>query len=184
MVLENGLLKNLDEKEKKAELAVIYDKNESAAKGLFDALPKEREATFVKEKRQKAWTPQIKLNKDTNYLQIKQENGEWKNLDGIHRHLTYAPWTRLPLFCKTKIVNHPITCLAGGRNKFIASHAYNFFNETYSKNGFNIETPVTYLAHNARQIIDRQEQSKFLVVKSPFANAGQDLHLISSKRDA
>ena len=43
--------------------------------------------------------------------------GEWIPMRGVFRYLTQKPWNRLPLSCKTKILNPIVACLAGGRNK-------------------------------------------------------------------
>ncbi|MDA3845839.1 MAG: hypothetical protein PF505_04725, partial [Vallitaleaceae bacterium] len=59
------------------------------------------------------------------------------------RYVTQKPWNRIPIKLKTLIYNPIIACLAGGRNKRMASKAYDFFNGELKNNGLKIHTPET-----------------------------------------
>src|SRR5690606_16142500 len=80
---------------------------------------------------------------DSGVMQVRAENNEWHPIRAAFRYLTHKPWNRLPLHTKTTILNPTIACLSGGRNKMIASKAYDIFNAELKESGLFINTPET-----------------------------------------
>lgn len=119
-------------------------------------------------------------------LQVRTEDGEWRPVRAAFRYVTQRPWTRIPLSSKTLVLNPTLACLAGGRNKLVASKAYDLFNaELLSKStGLRIRTPET------RQDVSKAEVPLYVnmfggkaVVKVPTSNAGQGVYTICTKEE-
>lgn len=137
-------------------------------------------------------------------------DGEWKKVRAAFRYITQRPWTRMPLSAKTLILNpvsdgspsYPhllsshrsfcptgtqiLPCLAGGRNKMVASKAYGFYNADLAakETGLYIRTPETI--HDVRKAEVPLWVKKFgghAVVKVPYSNAGQGVYTILSRRE-
>lgn len=66
------------------------------------------------------------------------------NVRCAFRYVTQRPWTRYPLVgAKTAVLNPVIACIAGGRNKLVASKAYDLFNAMHASDGLAIRSPET-----------------------------------------
>jgi hypothetical protein len=111
-------------------------------------------------------------------------NGEWQPLRAAFRYLTQRPWTRLPINCRTKILNPIVACLAGGRNKLVAAKAYDFFNGEIAESGLRIHAPET-IRDVAREEIPLwvARWGGQAVVKIPYSNAGQGVFTITNERE-
>lgn len=123
-------------------LAVLYDKNEMETSGY---------AAVIADVFQEPvwWVPFFQNDVDPpvrfveGVMEIRTSEGEWKPIRAAFRYVTQKPWNRIPLYCKTKILNPVVACLAGGRNKMVASKAYDLFNGELNENGLHINTPDT-----------------------------------------
>lgn len=110
--------------------------------------------------------------------------GEWKPMRAIFRYLTQKPWNRLPLTCKTKILNPIAACLAGGRNKMVAAKAYDIYNSELSGYGLKITSPETIWDISKEEIpLWVQKLGGHAVVKIPYSNAGQGVFTIISNEE-
>ena len=111
------------------ELAVLYDKNPMEASGYAAALA---ELT----NRPVFYAPFADGGGNAVSFQdgrmVIQHNGEVVPIQAAFRYVTQKPWNRLPVRSKTRIFNPVVACLAGGRNKLMASKAYEFFQCRYS----------------------------------------------------
>jgi hypothetical protein len=175
------LVKKLKDRLPKGHFAVIYDKNAVEASGyaatiaditntkcfLVPFFSKESEDIFFEE--------------GIMYIKYKKKKVAIK---AAFRYVTQKPWDRIPVNTKTLIYNPIIVCLAGGRNKLIASKAYELLNSEYSKFGLKINLPYTV------NDVQKQEIPLWLkrfqghaVVKVPYLNAGQGVFTITSKEE-
>ena len=159
-------------------LAVLYDKNLVETSGYAAAM-----ADFYQQPVYLVPYFDAEENKHirfkSNYLEILTEGGKWKAVKAAFRYVTQKPWNRIPVHCKTKFFNPVIACLAGGRNKLVASKAYNQFNMEMSATGLWIRTPDTILD------VSKDEIPKWVqsfggqaVIKVPYSNAGQGVYTI------
>ena len=101
-----------------------------------------------------------------------------------YRYVTQRPWTRIPVLTRTLILNPVLACLAGGRNKMIASKAYEIFNGTLQGSGLGVRTPETIrdVRHNEIPLwVERF--GGHAVVKIPYSNAGQGVYTITSREE-
>lgn len=100
------------------------------------------------------------------------------------RYVTQKPWNRLPIETSTLIYNSTLVCLAGGRNKLMASKAYEFFNSDIVDNGIQINTPETIRDVNKVEVpLWVQRFGGYAVVKDPYSNAGQGVYTITSEEE-
>ena len=108
-------------------------------------------------------------------------------VDGIHwlpvaaafRYVTHKPWNRLPVTTNTHIYNPVIACLAGGRNKLVASKAYDAYNKNIKKFGLKIRTPETIRDVKKEEVpFWVKKMGGQAVIKVPYSNAGQGVYTI------
>lgn len=165
----------------KGGLAVIYDKNEMEASGYAASL-----ATLSNET---VWlVPFHKSDEDrtvrfeNGVLQIRgDKNADWINIRGAFRYVTQQPWDRIPPLTRTLVYNPVITCLAGGRNKLVASKAYDIYNASMRDSGLHINTPETIWDVSLTEVpLWVQRMGGIAVVKVPYSNAGQGVYTITS----
>ena len=77
-------------------------------------------------------------------LHVQDKEGVWHPIRAAFRYITQKPWSRLPIVnSKTLILNPTIACLAGGRNKLVASKAYDFINAEVNSSGIKLVVPKT-----------------------------------------
>jgi len=108
----------------------------------------------------------------------------WVPLRGIFRYLTQKPWNRLPLTCKTKILNPIVACLAGGRNKMVAAKAYDIYNSEIQSYGLKINTPETIWDVQKAEIpLWVKKMGGQAVIKIPYSNAGQGVFTIINEAE-
>jgi hypothetical protein len=93
----------------------------------------------------------FKYSIEENIMQLKYD-GKWVNIRAIHRHLTKSPWKILHFNSKTKIVNHPLGCIFGGRNKLVAAKSYIKFNDLNKEHGIKIHMPKTYVGLSKKEV--------------------------------
>jgi hypothetical protein len=172
----------------KGALAVIYDKNYLEASGyattmadVFD------EKVYLVEFYHSDGNPCVRFNKESvmEVCVLKDGVDEWIPTRAAFRYVTQKPWSRIPLkFTKTLVFNPTIACVAGGRNKLLASKAYDFFNAEMSQYGLSLTSPKT--VHDVEKPLVPlwiNHMGGFAVVKNPYSNAGQGVWTITSKEE-
>src|SRR5688572_16706809 len=113
------------------------------------------------------------------YIEILTEKNKWKTVTAAFRYVTQRPWNRIPVYTKTKIYNPTIACLAGGRNKLVASKAYKHFNFEINGIGLKIRTPETIWDVSKEQVPTWVKRlGGQAVIKVPYSNAGQGVYTI------
>jgi len=117
---------------------------------------------------------------------MKVENKEeWIPIRAAFRYVTQKPWNRIHLaYTKTLIFNPIIACVAGGRNKLLASKAYDFFNAEMFNHGLQVHVPKTF--HDVEKPLVPLWVSTlggYAVVKNPYSNAGQGVWTITTKEE-
>ncbi len=113
------------------------------------------------------------------YIEILSERNQWKQVTAAFRYVTQKPWNRIPVNTKTRIYNPIIACLAGGRNKLIASKAYNHYNGEIDSLGLKIRTPETiWDVHKEEVPLWVKRMGGQAVIKVPYSNAGQGVYTI------
>lgn len=175
-------IKPLIKNKRKGVLAVIYDKNYMEASGyafaLADAL---NEEVYLVPFYNGDKNEYIKNEGDKLSLFV---NDEWKEVTLSFRYLTQKPWNRLPIFSKTSILNPTIVCLAGGRNKLMASKAYSFYNSELAEMNLKILSPHTVWDVNKNEIpLWISNFGGKAVVKNPYSNAGQGVYTIVNEQE-
>ncbi|NBC06502.1 MAG: hypothetical protein GVY26_04845 [Bacteroidetes bacterium] len=167
----------------KGALAVIYDKNPMEALGYARAMAdvfKEpvHFVSFYKD------DPNPPVHIKEGIVYIKGEDGEWHKIRAAFRYLTQSPWNRLPVQSRTLIFNPIVACLAGGRNKMLASKAYDIFNSQLEGSGLEILTPETIWDVSREQVpIWVRSLGGQAVVKNPYSNAGQGVFTIVNEQE-
>ena len=176
------LLKSRSASKLKGKLAVIYDKNHMEASGYAHVI-----ADVMNE-------PVLEVPffdaPDAQYLRVTEGvievffEGTWFPVRGVFRYLTQKPWNRLPLHCRTKILNPIVACLAGGRNKMVAAKAYDIYNTEIRPFGLNINTPETIWDVTKTEIpLWVQKMGGQAVIKIPYSNAGQGVFTIINEQE-
>ncbi|MCC5921501.1 MAG: hypothetical protein LAT68_13940 [Cyclobacteriaceae bacterium] len=163
-------------------LAVIYDKNPMENIGyaatiadVFD------ENVYLAEYKENSES--VKFEDNQLYIFGGDEEG-WIPIRAAFRYVTQQPWNRIPQKSKTLLVNPIEACLAGGRNKEVASQAYEDFNAKFAERGIQIFTPKTYsnvpigdLEHLFHEL------GGSMVIKAPDSNAGQGVMTIVNEAE-
>lgn len=117
-------------------------------------------------------------------LEVLVDDKTWTPIHAAFRYVTQKPWNRLPVHTKTKLYNPIIACLAGGRNKLMASKAYDAFNTELKKSGLKIRTPETIRDVTLEEIpMWVKHFGGHAVVKVPYSNAGQGVYTIVSDEE-
>ena len=162
-------------------LAVVYDKNFMEASGYAATLADvTNESVFLipHYKDEKHW-----IHFEDGVLMLKTDNLSVP-IRACLRYVTQKPWNRIPVTSKTFIYNSTLVCLSGGRNKLIASKAYELYNSELSASGLSIETPKTVRDIAKVEIPLWVERfGGYAVVKVPYSNAGQGVYTITSERE-
>jgi hypothetical protein len=100
------------------------------------------------------------------------------------RYVTQKPWNRIPVQTKTFIYNSTLVCLSGGRNKLLASKAYEIFNSEIHESGLNIVTPETIRDVSKLEIpLWVKKFGGYAVIKIPYSNAGQGVFTITNEKE-
>lgn len=184
-VLEKSFLPFLKKRKNlaKGELAVLYDKNLMENSGYAASL-----ASLTNEHVHLVpWyaddpEPAARFNA-SQQLEI-NANGEWVPIRAAFRYVTQKPWSRIPPLSRTMIYNPVLVCLAGGRNKLLASKAYDIYNAGNREAGLQINTPETIWDVSLEEIpLWVQRMGGVAVVKVPYSNAGQGVYTITSAEE-
>jgi len=166
----------------KNRLAVLYDKNYMETSGYAAVIADvmDEEVLLV---------PYYNGN-DNEHVRLKDDllevmhEGEWTPLRAVFRYVTQKPWNRLPLSCKTKILNPIVACLAGGRNKMVAAKAYDVYNTELEAHGLKINIPETIWDVQKAEIpLWVQKLGGQAVIKIPYSNAGQGVFTIINQAE-
>ena len=166
-------------------LAVIYDKNPMESSGYAAAMASVfQEPVHLIPFYNTQDEQRVRFNSTKGVLEFYNDNGEWITLRAVFRYLTQKPWNRLPVKCKTFIFNPIIACLAGGRNKMVASKAYEFFNAEIADSGLKVVTPETIWDVSKNEIpLWVQKMGGQAVIKVPYSNAGQGVFTIVNQQE-
>ncbi len=162
-------------------LAVLYDKNYMEASGYAAVLADVfSEPVYLVECYDR---PNNHLELIDELFYLNTEDGQIP-LTAAFRYVTQKPWNRIPVNCKTLLLNPLIACLAGGRNKMLAAEAYNRYNEEIKPFGLAIHTPDTIQDVKKPDIPKYVEQfGGQAVIKIPYSNAGQGVFTIVNERE-
>jgi len=163
-------------------LAVLYDKNPMETTGYAAVIADVfNEEVLLITDYEGAETRNLKLEGNQLHARIGEQ---WVPIRAAFRYVTQKPWTRLPLNCRTKILNPIVACLAGGRNKMVAAKAYDFFNGELNGSGLKINAPETIrdVAKNEIPLWIARWGGQ-AVVKIPYSNAGQGVYTITNARE-
>ncbi|MBD3188313.1 hypothetical protein GF325_15870, partial [Candidatus Bathyarchaeota archaeon] len=176
------LIESVDEKA--GGLAVIYDKNFMEASGYASAMADlSGEQVFLVRMPRGDSDPITRFTSD-GVLEVKSLDGEWLPMRAAFRYVTQSPWDRIPLKTKTMILNPIIACLSGGRNKLVASKAYDLLNSELIGTGLKIRTPETIWDVSIAEVpLWIKRMGGIGVVKNPYSNAGQGVWTITNTRD-
>lgn len=181
LLIQESFLNYLDKKTiEQGQFAVLYDKNLMGSSGYAATLATllGRPVYFVEYKKLGE-----NVSFEDGYLYIHHE-GQKIKIDAAFRYVTQKPWNRIPVYSKTKILNPPVACLAGGRNKLIAAKAYELFNSEYAPFGLKIITPETYWNVSKAEVpFWIQKLGGQAVVKVPYSNAGQGVYTITQQSE-
>ena len=111
-------------------------------------------------------------------------DGDWVPLRACFRYVTQRPWSRIPPITRTLVFNPILVCLAGGRNKLVASKAYDLYNGELEGTGLQIRVPetVTDVGFNEVPLWVRR-MGGIAVVKNPYSNAGQGVYTITTPEE-
>ena len=167
----------------KGKLAVIYDKNKMEAEGYAHAMANlYQEPVLLATYYNTETDPAVKFREGVLY--IRDQQLEWQPIRAAFRYLTQQPWNRLPIHSKTHLINPTVACLAGGRNKMVASKAYDLFNGEIDGSGLEIITPQTIWDVSKAEIpLWINKMGGHAVVKNPYSNAGQGVYTIVNERE-
>lgn len=184
-VLEKSFLPALRKRKTglKGGLAVLYDKNLMETSGYAATLAElANENVHLVPFHSSQSPPHARFNEQT-VLEVKI-NHDWVPIRAAFRYVTQKPWDRIPPLTKTMVYNPVIVCLAGGRNKLVASKAYDLYNAKMMAAGLNISTPETIWDVSLDEVpLWVQRMGGIAVVKVPYSNAGQGVYTIIDENE-
>jgi len=165
-------------------LAVIYDKNYMEASGYAAAMADlTGEIVHLVPAFKNSYHHFMRFSDRTLEIYSMTQNA-WLPIRGAFRYVTQQPWTRIPVNTRSFILNPIIACLAGGRNKLVASKAYDFFNAELIPKGLRIQTPYTiWDVHQEEVPLWVHRLGGKAVVKVPYSNAGQGVFTIMNDQE-
>ena len=165
------------------DLAVLYDKNHMENSGYA--------ATLAELSDKNVWLVPFHLSDvghtaefDEKRILYVIKDGERIPIRAAFRYVTQQPWNRIPPLTRTMMFNPVLVCLAGGRNKLVASKAYDIFNGSHTTSGLRINTPETIWDVSKEEVpLWVQRMGGIAVVKVPYSNAGQGVYTITSPEE-
>jgi len=167
----------------KGGLAVLYDKNEMETSGYAAML-----ADIAGEP--VWWVPcfqndeQLPVRFTDGVMEIQMPTGDWEPIRAAFRYVTQRPWSRIPILTRTAILNPVLVCLSGGRNKLMASKAYDFYNAELESTGLIIRTPETIWDVAKEEVpLWVERMGGVAVVKDPYSNAGQGVYTLTNDQE-
>jgi hypothetical protein len=166
-----------------AVLAVFYDKNIMENSGYAAAMADVfKRPVYLVPFMDGEEHPHIRHRNE--FIEILTQENIWKPVAAAFRYVTQKPWNRIPLQTSTRIYNPVVACLAGGRNKLVASKAYDAYNKELKKQGLKIRTPETIRNVTKDKIPHWVKHfGGQAVVKVPYSNAGQGVFTIVSEKE-
>ena len=181
-LIKNSFLPLLKKKRlPKGALAVIYDKNHMENSGYAATMADLTGEPVYLIPHLDGSEQHVKFEDGVMLVKFQ---GEDIPIRAAFRYVTQKPWNRLPIECKTFIYNSTLVCLSGGRNKLIASKAYELFNSELADSGLKINVPQTIRDIGKLEIplwINRF--GGYAVIKNPYSNAGQGVYTITNDRE-
>ena len=165
-------------------LAAIYDKNPMEVSGYAATLAElSGEPVYMVPCFDGAEGPCCRFD-DQGVLWIRSDDEDWKPIRAAFRYVTQRPWNRIPVIPRTAMLNPVLACLAGGRNKLLASKAYDLLNSELRRTGLAIRTPETIWDVSFPEIpLWVERMGGIAVVKNPYSNAGQGVYTITSEAE-
>ena len=179
-VLERSFLPALRKRKTglKGELAVLYDKNLMETSGYAATLADLTNENIHLVPLPTGMGTDFARFSDQGVLEVNAD-GKWIPIRAAFRYVTQKPWDRIPPLAKTMIYNPVIVCLAGGRNKLVASKAYDIYNAKMMDSGLHISTPETIWDVSLEEVpLWVQRMGGVAVVKVPYSNAGRGVYTI------
>lgn len=166
-----------------ATLAVLYDKNIVENSGYAAVMADVfKRPVYLVPFHDEEENPHVRFRNE--FIEILTEGQQWKPVAAAFRYVTQKPWNRIPLYTATKIYNPVVACLAGGRNKLIASKAYDSYNKEIKKHGLKIRTPETIRDVTKDKIPHWVKHfGGQAVIKVPYSNAGQGVFTIVNEAE-
>ncbi len=166
------------------DLAVIYDKNLMESSAYCSVLAKlSKEKVWFVEYYDDDQSKNIDWRPD-GFMYVRDQSNQWHPIRACIRYVTQKPWNRIPVNSKTIIINPIIACLAGGRNKIMAAHAYQMLNHELEQSGLSIRIPTTKLNITKNEIPAYvQKMGGHAVIKEPYGNCGVGVYTITNQRE-
>lgn len=164
-------------------LAVFYDKNIMETSGYAAVMADVfKRPVYLVPFHDEVDNKHIRYSNDA--IEILVDGLHWKPVAAAFRYVTQKPWNRLPVSTATQIYNPVIACLAGGRNKLIASKAYDAYNKDLKKFGLKIRTPETIRDVTKDEVPHWvKKMGGQAVIKVPYSNAGQGVYTIVNEAE-
>lgn len=174
-----------------ADLAVVYDKNEMEASGYAATLADlvghgVHLVEFYHDTDEAEANVRWRKIDGKTIMEVRTAAGVWRPISVCFRYVTQKPWSRFPLTSDTLVLNPIVACLAGGRNKLVASKAYDFYNAELKSRGTSlaVATPETIKDVSLSEVpIWVRSFGYHAVIKVPYANAGQGVYTITSEAE-
>ena len=186
-IIESILSDLLESDKNNGDLAVIYDKNLMESSAYCSVLAKlsEEKVWFIEYYDTEDGDIHENIEwKSDGFMYVRDSANEWHKIRACLRYVTQKPWNRIPLNCNTIVINPIIACLAGGRNKMMAAHAYEMLNNDLKQTGLSIKVPTTKL--NVRKSEIRAYVHKMgghAVIKEPYGNCGVGVYTITNQKE-
>jgi len=182
-LIEHTFKGMVDRHDENGALAVVYDKNPMENIGYAATIAEVfGENVYLAQFKQDDQDPPVEFREGKMYVRAEQE--KWVEIRAAFRYVTQEPWNRLPKNSRTLLLNPIEACLAGGRNKEVASRAYDKFNDDFKEKGIEIFTPKTYRNVPYNKLQSYLEQlGGSMVIKVPDSNAGQGVYTIVNQRE-
>ncbi len=113
-------------------------------------------------------------------MQVRGPEG-WVTITAALRYVTDQPWLSLPLRSTSVLLNPLSACLSGGRNKHLASVAYQRFTETWNDSHLAIRFPSTQSGLTTEQAAAAIASAGHRgIIKTPYGHAGEGVFPIVS----
>lgn len=163
--------------------AVVYDKNEMEASGYAHAMASIlKKQVYLVTYYENDPDPSVRFVDEIMEIRINED--EWIPVKAAIRYVTQKPWNRIPVRTKTLLYNPIIGCLAGGRNKRMASKAYDMYNAQVKNHGLSIMAPETINDVKRNEVPLWVERfGGHAVIKNPYSNAGQGVFIVTCQKE-
>jgi hypothetical protein len=180
-LIENTFKPMVENHNEEGVMAVIYDKNPMENIGYAATIAEVfNEEVYLAQFNNGDQNPPVKFIDQKMY--VKTGHDQWTPVRAAFRYVTQEPWNRLPKKSRTLLLNPIEACLAGGRNKEVASVAYENFNKSFKEKGLKIFTPLTInkiAVDKLEEVYERMGGT--MVIKVPDSNAGQGVYTITNR---